>query len=332
VGGKPPVNFHALIAAAGSKEGARARFQDLIVQLVKVKHRTARQMQPKQGDWGIDCFVGLLNDALFNWQAKFLIDGVRPDQQKEIRESFKRFVAKAEAEGYEPSGWTLCIPVDLDPPTTKWWDGWKERQERETGCCINLWDKSELESLLLAPDAHYVYEGYFGDSQAAKPELPTVSVPAGMSFEEMLFLKQLRAANTPEIEGAKRQFFNADLMKREVADKGVEAELQELATCFAEVHSIWEVQFNGKCAEHPTDETLPGLYPRVMGEISQMHNTKSRGVIPMGLLHRLGTMHHVVDDGTAGWTRGFRSIAATHLESTSTQTPAAEADGKPESL
>jgi len=315
--GKAPVNFHALIAATGSDEGARARFQDLIAQLVKVKHRNARQMQAKQGDWGLDCFVGLLNDALFNWQAKFFINGVGSDQQKEIRDSFKRFVTKAETEGYKPIGWTLCIPVDLDPPSTQWWDGWKHRKEKETSCSINLWDKSELESLLLAPDAHHVYDGYFGDPHVAKAELLTLPVPAGMSFEEMLFLKQLRAAQIPEVDGAKRQFFNADIMKREVADKGIQEELQELETCFAEVHSIWEVEFNGKCAEHPGVEALPGLYPKVLGEISQLHKSTKKGALPMGLLHRLGTMHHVVEDGAAGWVRDFRSIASAHAAATS---------------
>lgn len=310
--GKPPVNFHALIATTGSKEGARARFQDLIAQLVKVKHRTARQVQAKQGDWGLDCFVGLLNDTLFNWQAKFFIDGIGSDQQKEIRASFKRYIDKAGEEGYKPGAWTLCIPVDFDAPTAKWWDGWKQRQEKVGGCQISLWDKSELETLLVSPDAVDVYEAYFGSPEALRSELATVPVPAGMSFDEMLFLKQLRAAAIPEVESAKRQFFNADLMKREVADKGVEAELVELETSLAEAHAIWEVRFNGKCAECTGDDMLPGLYPEVMTDISDLHRSKRPRTIPMGLVHRLGTMHHVVDDGIAGWVRNFRAIASEH--------------------
>lgn len=307
-----PVSFHALIASTGSKEGARARFQDLVAQLLKVKHSTTRQIQPKPGDWGLDCFVGFLNGTLFNWQAKFFIDGVGPAQQTEIRDSFERFREKAKEEGYKPGGWTLCIPVNMDPEMTKWWDRWKQRQEREHGCPIHLWDATELEALLISPDAQHVRDAYFGDSSSSKAELPTVPVPAGMSFEEMLFLKQLRAANIAEVEGAKRQFFNADLMEREVADKAVDAELKELETCLAEAQSIWEVRFNDKCEEHPSSNGLPGLYSSVMTAITELHRGKPRGELPMGLVHRLGTMHHVVDGGEAGWVREFRAVAAAH--------------------
>ncbi len=311
---QPRVTFQALIVRAGTKEGARALFQALIAQLVKVKHPTARQIQANPGDWGLDCIVGSLNDLLFDWQAKFFIDGVEAGQQQEIRSSFQQFVKKAKEEGYSPGGWTLCIPVDMDALTTKWWDGWKKKEEKEHGFQIHLWDATHLEAMLISPDASDVYQAYFGSGVTgpARPELKTVPVPAGMSFDEMLFIKQLRAANVTEVEQAKRQFFNADLMKREVADKAVEAEVQELESCIAEVHTVWELGFNEKCEKNPSGAALPGLYPEVMNDIKKIHLAKPRGHLPMGLLHRLGTMHHVVDGGQAGWVRNFRAVAAAH--------------------
>lgn len=314
---QPRVSFHALIVTAGgSKDGARALFQALIAQLLKVKHPTVRQVHANPGDWGLDCIVGSLNDLLFNWQVKFFIDGVGPTQQQEIRGSFQQFVKKAKEEGYSPGGWTLCIPVDMDAPTTKWWDGWKKKREKEHGFQIHLWDATQLEAMLISPDASNVYQAYFGGvvPVPARPELKTLPVPPGMSFDEMLFIKQLRAANVAEVEQAKRQFFNADLMKREVADKAVDAELQELESCVAEVHTVWELGFNEKCEQNRSGNALPGLYPDVMNEIKKIHLAKPRGHLPMGLLHRLGTMHHVVDGGQAGWVRDFRAVAATHAK------------------
>ena len=306
--------FHGLMVRAGSKEGARPLFQDLIAQLVNVKHGDVRQVAANPGDWGLDCIVGSLNGLLFNWQAKFFIDGVGTAQQQEIRESFKQFVTKAKEEGYTPGGWTLCIPVDMDAPMTKWWDAWSKRQEKETGFAIHLWGATRLETLLIAPDANDVYQAYFGSAghPAVQAELKTLPVPAGIPFEEMLFIKQLRAASVAEVEQAKRQFFNADVMRREVADKAVDAEMQELESCLAEVHTVWELGFNLKCEQNPTGNPLPELYPDVMNEIKQMHFARGRGRIPMGLVHRLGTMHHVVDRGEAGWVRDFRALAAHH--------------------
>lgn len=306
-------NLYALITATGSKEGARVRFQNLITQLVKIKHPTARQVEANPGDWGLDCIVGSLNDLVFDWQAKFFIDGVGATQQQEIRDSYGQFIAMAKDQGYEIGGWTLCIPVSLDPSTTKWWDGWKKRQEKENGFGIDLWDVSELEKLLISPDAADVLMAYFGTGDnSPEAEIPTLPVPAGMEFDHMLFIRQLEAANIPEMEQAKRQFFNAELMSREVTDKSVEAELRELESCTAEVHSLWELGFNSHCERAPSGNALPGLYPAVMTDIKDLHLAKPRGLIPMGLVHRLGTMHQVVDNGGAGWVRDFREVAAAH--------------------
>ena len=45
--------------------------------------RDAQQHKP----WGIDVLAGDLNGRAAIWQAKYFIDGVRPNQYKEIRES-----------------------------------------------------------------------------------------------------------------------------------------------------------------------------------------------------------------------------------------------------
>jgi hypothetical protein len=312
----PPVSFHALIAFTGSKDGARARFQQLIAQLVRLKYPVVRQVEPHPGDWGIDAFVGELNGKMVVWQSKFFIDGIAKDQEGQIREAFNSAVSKAKEHGYRLSGWVLCIPVHMDPEATKWWDGWKRRKSGETGAVIELWDHTELEALLLAPDAVHVRSAYFGARELESAELAVEPLPSGVTYDEMLFVKQLRAADIAELASAKRQFFNADLLRREVADKGVAEEVRELDNCLADAHARWETRFNEKCDENPGSDRLPSLYSSVMKALEDRHRERRGAHLPMSLVHRLGTMHHVVEGGDAGWVRRFREVASGHFRST----------------
>jgi hypothetical protein len=56
------INFFVLIKGSGGKEGGRERFERLIAQLVKVKHRGARRVAANPGDWGLDIIAGELTD------------------------------------------------------------------------------------------------------------------------------------------------------------------------------------------------------------------------------------------------------------------------------
>ncbi len=164
------------------------------------------------------------------WQAKFFIDGAGQAQQSQIRESFEASIAAAQHEGHTLEGWTLCMPVSFDAPTAKWWSGWRRRMTTKHGVRIELWDDTELEALLLTPDAAPLRHAYFHAPAVPAPSPPVKPLPAGITYDEMLFMKQLRAANVNEVESAKRQFFNADLLAREVADKQVPEHMQALET------------------------------------------------------------------------------------------------------
>ncbi len=136
-------------------------------------------------------------------------------------------------------------------------------------------------------------------------------LPNDVTYDDMLFVKQLLAARHTELNGAKRQFFNFDLIAREMADKGVKEEIAALENCSAEVHSLWENCFNDLCRRSQGDE-LPDLHPRVMDDIKALHNARHPCVLPLSLVHRLGAMQQVVENGDAGWVRSFREIASDH--------------------
>jgi len=309
------ISFHQLIGAGG-KEGARETFERLIAQLVRLRYRSVRRVDANPGDWGLDVIVGEIDGVVSVWQAKFFIDGVGKAQQAQIRESFKQVVDQAKARGFIVQAWTLCVPVDLDAQSLQWWQSWKKRQERDTKIRIELWDRTELEGLLTSPDAAELRAVYFPATVATTttPAPPAVvELPEDVVYQDMLFIKQLEAAEIHEHDSAKQQFFNAELLSREVADKRVSEQVLALQAERADLRSMWEDRFNQACATaSPDDDLLPGLHPGVMEAIERRHDGGRVAALPMHLVHRKGAMHQVVEGGRAGWTRGFRAISEAH--------------------
>jgi hypothetical protein len=312
------ISFEQLIGAGG-KDGARETFERLIAQLVRLQHRTVRKVEANPGDWGLDVIVGELDEVMSVWQSKFFIDGVGDAQHAQIRESFAQVVKQAGERGFTVDVWTLCIPVDLDAASLKWWTGWKTRKSRDTGVRIELWDRTELEHLLLSLDAADLRAAYFPGQAPGAPAvagpLPVHELPQDVTYDDMLFIKQLEAARILEHESAKQQFFNAEVLSREVADKRVAEHVHALEAERADSLSMWEDRYNRACSElDDGDDLLPTLHPDVMAAIEQRHNSGRVEALPMHLVHRKGAMHQVVEGRRAGWVRDFRSVAEAHGE------------------
>lgn len=309
------ISFEQLIGSGG-KEGARTTFQRLIAQLVALSYKGVKMLDAKSGDWGLDVIVGEIDEILSVWQAKCFVDGVGETQKNQIRESFSQVMKKAQEEGFSVDVWTLCIPVDLDPDVLKWWTGWKKRLEKEHDVRIELWDRTGLEKTLLSPDAAHIREVYF-PAAGAKPKPnappPIEDLPEDVSYEDMLFIKQLQAAQIVELDSAKQQFFNAEALAREVADKRVAEHMQALQAERADLRSMWEDRYNRACVEPDgADSLLPELHPDVMEAIERRHDSGRVEVLPMHLIHRKGAMHQIVENGSAGWVQDFRAVAEAH--------------------
>ncbi|MEM6109826.1 hypothetical protein AAHS21_26885 [Mycobacterium sp. 050272] len=325
VSGDPLISFAAHEVRAGH-EGAREDFEKMLGQLVRAVLPGARMIAANPGDWGIDVLVGLLSGKVAVWQSKFFYPVTARGHQQEIRDSLKAAIVAADREGHTISQWTLCIPSSMDGPTASWWDGFKRRKQREHKIIINLWDETELRGLLISPDAIDVRNHYYGNAQRTIPhETPPVAVPEedAAQLDHALFVKQLRAAGRQQVAAAKRQFFNAELMAREIVDKGVTSEVGALTTADATVHSLWEDRFN-EFSRDASDPQLPGLHNAVMSDIQQNHSLLSRG-LPGGLIHSRGLMHRVVDDQRAGWISRWEDVAAQH----SSESNSAEAQEEP---
>jgi hypothetical protein len=176
---------------------------------------------------------------------------------------------------------------------------------------IELWHESVLRRLLISPDAAHVrrhfYDPYAPERVVRAPVREVVPEVAG-ALDRALFVRQLRAAGHVEVAAAKREFFNADLMVREIADKAVPLELGALAEADGLVHGIWEARFNAASQRRPADPRLPGLHGEVMTDIRE--SGAFPPLLPAGPVHRCGLMHLVVEDRRAGWATNWREIAA----------------------
>jgi hypothetical protein len=170
-----------------------------------------------------------------------------------------------------------------------------------------LWHESVLRVLLISPDAAHVRRHFYDPYAPERVVRAPVRDVVDGALDGALFVRQLRAAGHVEVTAAKREFFNADLMAREIADKAVPFELDALAEADGLVHGIWEARFNAASQRRPADPRLPGLHGEVMADIRE--SGAFPPLLPAGPVHRCGLMHVVVEDRRAGWVTQWRAIA-----------------------
>ncbi|GAA3292884.1 serine/threonine protein kinase [Dactylosporangium vinaceum] len=311
--GEPPINFAAHQIRAGNMHGARDDFEQMLAMLLAAIYPGARAISANPGDWGIDILLGELSGLVVIWQSKYFWPIVTRAHQGQIRESFDSAVAAAARNGYRLTQWVLCVPASMDPPAAQWWDNWRARRQRETGVLIELWHENVLRNLLVKPDCAHVRRHFYdpyaqpsGPVGAPRVPLHDLRPEDDRELEHALFVRQLRAAGHAEVSAAKREYFNADLLAREILDKRVPGELDALDDADGLVHGIWEAGFNQALARHPGDPRLPGLHAAVMREIRESGAFSE--LLRAGVVHRCGLMHRVVEQRRAGWVTHWREL------------------------
>jgi hypothetical protein len=314
------VNFHKLIVRAGTVEGARPLFEQLVNDVVAIAHPEVRSITASPGDWGIDAFVGDLDGGTAGvWQAKFYPDKTDVGQQSDIRESYKSALNAAAEYGYTLLTWTLAVPSELTPKMIQWWDNWKKKMEKRDNVAIDLWDAGRLRRLLMPEEARGTREYWFnahvtlpsGEGAAGEP-IQWQDVSDEQQYDDFLFIHQLAHANMHETRSAREAFFNAEILEAEVADKAVPREAGALRAWRARIGTAWENKYNSIAAA-TTGKQLPGLYEHVMDDIDHNH-VEHANELRAQTLHGQGLMHQQVESARAGWVRNWRDIADTHSE------------------
>lgn len=310
--GVPPISFAAHIIRTGGLGGARDDFEKMVTELAGSTTPGVRMIAANPGDWGIDAFAGDLGGEISVWQSKYFFPTTDKNHQQQIRDSLRSVLDTAADKGHTVRMWILCIPSSMDGPTTAWWDGWKKRQERAHSLVIDLWDETRLTKLLRTAEADDVrrayYEAYRSESSTEEPrDLVEVDDDKATALESALFILQMKEAGHIEFDSAKRQFFNADVVAREIAHKGVPAELKALTSADATLHGLWEARFNQCWAE----DKFPSLHASVWSDVRAEHPQLPK-ILRLDLLHSWGLVHRLVDNRKAGWVKHWRTIAETH--------------------
>jgi DNA replication protein DnaC len=115
----------------GNIAGAREAFEDACETLYKKKYKNQHvsQVKVKQGDGGIDIFIGELGvEPITVIQCKFFLESFGTSQQSQIRESFNTAITSKK---YELKEWILCIPSVIDIDENTWWFKWKHKKLKE---------------------------------------------------------------------------------------------------------------------------------------------------------------------------------------------------------
>jgi len=182
-------DWHDFKALYGNIEGAREGFEKACETLFRKVYfpQYASQMAVRQGDDGIDIFIGKFAiEPIVVIQCKFFLEKFDVGQKKQIRDSFTR--AK-NSTNYELKEWILAIPRVIDIDENSWWFKWVEKQDVP----IRLINGNELIDLM---KKHDVYNQVFQmkDSLLLK-EIHNVLIPKKKKIthlsDENVFLKNI---------------------------------------------------------------------------------------------------------------------------------------------
>lgn len=148
-------------ALYGNIAGAREAFEDACETLFKKIHvdKHVSQVSVKQGDGGIDIFIGELGiEPIIVIQCKFFLEAFEESQKQQIRESFETAIT---SDKYELAKWILCIPRVIDIDETSWWFKWKHKsitKHSQTNEFIELMNGNSLIDLMRE---HGIYHQIF---------------------------------------------------------------------------------------------------------------------------------------------------------------------------
>jgi hypothetical protein len=317
--GSGDIDFRFLETRFAGPAGARDAFERLIADIVGIVHPDVQEVQANPGDWGIDAYVGDLGKEgeVHIWQSKYFIDGFAKTQQGDVRDSYNSAQKAAHENGYKIASWTLCIPCELDGPMLTWWEGWKKRTSKADTLTVSLQTAGRLRRRLQASAAADVRNHYFSPLFPLPPRTADLEEPRGLEelvddtkYDGALFVRQMDEAGLPETFAAREAFFNAEILEREVTDKGIQPEVSALSTWRVRVSSTWSTAFN-TAFQMSTDRHFPQLYGDVVGGIETSHAPEAAS-LRAHVLHGVGLLHQAVDNGRAGWVRDWRDVAKEH--------------------
>jgi len=296
--------------------GARELFEKICSQLLHVLFsESSHNIRSSPGDGDIDILVGDFSLPIENYQCKYFVDGIGDAQRSQIRESFAVAIGSAD---YTMKRWVLCIPCIMNLKEFEWWSDWKNKSQQQHHIAIDLWDATFLLSELKKQN---IYDTAFDNNQKlllqeilesvssqelrVQNELITfVQDASQLGFQDAIFVKKLENAQIREIDGCKRDFFNAELSEHALKSKGNPQDIVQFENLKFKVFSIWETQYRSSQSEDDENELLTKVYERVENlDSSTLQGTLSE----LNLFAKRGILHQRAEDCSIGWLRDYRT-------------------------
>lgn len=307
-----PTLFKRFEYETGTVGGARERFQQMVTDLVLSLNAAANEVAAGSGsDWGIDTYVGRLDESILVWQSKFFLNWRGENERGQVRKSFNELIKKAGEKGFKVAKWYLCVPCILPPDEQKWFDTWSQKQRRATGVQMELWNGVRLRHHLGQEDAKLVRESYFTSNQVTAAPLNVSTARDTSALDAALFVRQLEEAGIVETDGAKGLFFAAEALARDIAGRGQEEEMKAFLETHLNLLTSWEDQFNDSSTTADESGRMASFVFAVLQEAARSADPPGISLRPA---HRRGITHRLVEDRRAGWVLHWRSVAEGHAE------------------
>ena len=302
--------------------GAREIFEKICSQLLASLHGSdAHNIKVSQGDEGIDILVGDFSAPVDIFQCKYFIDGIGKSQKQQISNSFDR---ANESSMFKMKSWKLCLPCELTAKEFQWWSEWKNRMTKLHGISISLLEGSYLIAQLKKQDMYTtafdddvrakldeIYQSLTVQKQRQLDEIVVLLKEIDTAqYDDMIFVRKLENAHVTEIDGCKRDFFNAELAEQVVKSQGDDQKIKQLNNLKATIHSLWETQY--RRYKHDTDGN--DLLTRVYQRVEEMDSTTlNTSLTQYSMLAKKGILHQWAEECAVGWIADYAAKLEQYL-------------------
>jgi hypothetical protein len=220
---------------------------------------------------------------------------------------------KSKEKAFTVNGWKLCVPCNLSVDAIRWWEKWKKVKTERTGIAISLMCLTDIEQILMSPQARQILRTFNLDDRPNErfEERAIQSLPEekAIAYDKSVFIKKLLVAGITETMAARHQFFNAEIMYREIHDKGDPEEITEYENLAQKIWTIWWPRFQKAIgSNNPVAETKQVCFDMHLAIEQMDKGTLDSPLILASIVHKLGVMHQLSDDCKLGWSPNFEEI------------------------
>lgn len=303
-------DFDYLLKKHG-REGSRQVFEDACAKAFSKEFEDAFPIECNPGDEGIDVFVGDFSEKIDVYQCKCFFYEIGDSQVSQINSSFKK---ATESKEYKLKKWVLCVPKSLTIQEAKWWSKWKKRKEEKFKIKVDLMDSVKLLNLITKHNLHLeifdeeeliLLNQILDELTTKKQRLKEIfEVPVEMDFSDKLFTLKLKSANINEhLDVFNKQFFNAEILTKEVESRNIQNELKELKSLRSVLNEIWLTQYMLYDDEFDGNRLLAIVNKRIE-DLNDKDILKTK--LDISSSEKKGIMHQLADECTVGWVKNYK--------------------------